>query len=103
MRAPVRSVVRPGWRVVVVLNEAQQRNPERRPDLPQGADGAADLYRAVGKQLKLLRERAGWTRKELGDRLGYGEDLISALERGRRTPQPELVEPRTNCWARSAC
>lgn len=78
--------------MVVVLNEAQQRDPERRLDLPQGADGAADLYRAVGKQLKLPRERAGWTHKELGDRLGYGEDLISALERGRRTPQPELVE-----------
>jgi transcriptional regulator with XRE-family HTH domain len=88
----VRSVVCPGRRVVVVLNEAQKRDTERRPDPPEDADGAADLYRAVGKQLKLLRERAGWTQKELGDRLGYGEDLISALERGRRTPQPELLD-----------
>ncbi|WP_328668253.1 helix-turn-helix transcriptional regulator [Streptomyces sp. NBC_00322] len=69
-----------------------QRGPERRPDPPEDADGAADLNRAVGKQLKLLRERAGWTQKELGDRLGYGEDLISSLERGRRTPQPELLD-----------
>jgi transcriptional regulator with XRE-family HTH domain len=89
---PVRSVVCSGWRVVVVLNEAQQGDAERRPDPPEDADGAADLYRAVGKQLKLLRERAGWTQKELGDRLGYGEDLISALERRCRTPQPELLD-----------
>lgn len=32
---------------------------------------AGDLMRAVGKQVKLLRERAGLTQKELGDRLGY--------------------------------
>jgi DNA-binding XRE family transcriptional regulator len=92
VHVPVRSVVGSGWRVVVVLNEAQQGDAERRPDPPEDADGAADLHRAVGKQLKLLRERAGWTQKELGDRLGYGEDLISALERGRRTPQPELLD-----------
>ncbi|MFF3453671.1 helix-turn-helix domain-containing protein [Streptomyces sp. NPDC002730] len=39
-----------------------------------------------------MRERAGLTQKELGDRLGYGEDLISSLERGRRAPQPELLD-----------
>ncbi|MFE2269831.1 Scr1 family TA system antitoxin-like transcriptional regulator [Streptomyces lavendulae] len=48
--------------------------------------------RAVGKQVRLLRERAGWTQKELGDRLGYSEDLVSSLERGRRTPQREFLE-----------
>ncbi|TLS47325.1 helix-turn-helix domain-containing protein [Streptomyces montanus] len=47
--------------------------------------------RAVGKQVKLLRERAGFTQKELGDRLGYSEDLVSSLERGRRTPQAEFL------------
>lgn len=51
-----------------------------------------DLMRAVGKQVKLLRERAGLTQKELGDRLGYSEDLVSSLERGRRTPQREFLE-----------
>ncbi|HET6353351.1 helix-turn-helix transcriptional regulator [Streptomyces sp.] len=69
-----------------------QRGAERRPDPPEDVDGAADLNRAVGKQLKLLRERAGWTQEELGDRLGYSEDLISSLERGRRTPQSELLD-----------
>src|SRR5690348_15969475 len=48
--------------------------------------------REVGKQVKVLRERAGLTQKELGDRLGYSEDLVSSLERGRRTPQREFLE-----------
>ncbi|MFF3849500.1 helix-turn-helix domain-containing protein [Streptomyces sp. NPDC002328] len=51
----------------------------------------SDLNRAVGKLLRLLRERAGLSQKELGDRLGYGPDLISALERGVRTPQREFL------------
>ncbi|MEU3895557.1 helix-turn-helix transcriptional regulator [Streptomyces sp. NPDC045251] len=54
-------------------------------------DQSSDLNRAIGKQIKLLRERAGLTQRELGDRLGYGEDLISSLERGRRTPQAEFL------------
>ncbi|MFC9231420.1 helix-turn-helix domain-containing protein [Streptomyces decoyicus] len=70
----------------------QRNEAGRRPDPPEDVDGAADLYRALGKQLKLLRERAGLTQKDVGDRLGYGEDLISSLERGRRTPQPEFLD-----------
>lgn len=50
-----------------------------------------ELFRAVGKQIKLLRERVGITQRELGERLGYSEDLISSLERGRRTPQREFL------------
>ncbi|MFF3815552.1 helix-turn-helix domain-containing protein [Streptomyces bluensis] len=53
---------------------------------------SSDLMRAVGKQVKLLRERAGFTQKEMGDRLRYSEDLVSSLERGRRTPQREFLE-----------
>jgi transcriptional regulator with XRE-family HTH domain len=53
---------------------------------------ASDLNRAIGRQVKLLRERAQLTQKELGDGLGYSEDLISSLERGRRTPQREFLE-----------
>ncbi|MCM2580538.1 helix-turn-helix domain-containing protein [Streptomyces meridianus] len=64
----------------------------RRPEPPEDEDGAIDLFRAVGKQIKLLRERAGLTQRELGERLAYGEDQISSLERGRRTPQPEFLD-----------
>ncbi|MCU1617169.1 MAG: transcriptional regulator [Frankiales bacterium] len=68
------------------------RDVERRPEPPEDADGATDLFRAIGKQVKLLRERAGLTQKELGDRLGYGEDQIGSVERGRRTPLPEFLD-----------
>jgi transcriptional regulator with XRE-family HTH domain len=65
------------------VSEAQEQYDE--------GELSSDLMRAVGKQLKLLRERAGLTQKELGDRLGYSEDLVSSVERGRRTPQAEFL------------
>lgn len=42
--------------------------------------------------MKLLRERAGLTRGQLGSRLGYGEDQITSVELGRRIPKPELID-----------
>ncbi|MGW7351792.1 helix-turn-helix domain-containing protein [Streptomyces sp. NPDC054784] len=62
------------------------------PTDEDAGDGAVDLFRALGRQIKLLRERAGLTQRELGDRLGYGENLISSVERGRRVAQPELLD-----------
>lgn len=56
------------------------------------SEGAADLFRVVGRQVRLLRERADLTQRELGERLGYSEDLVRSLERGRRTPQPEFLD-----------
>ncbi|MFF0115682.1 helix-turn-helix domain-containing protein [Streptomyces prasinus] len=60
-------------------------------DEADGTDEVADLFRALGRQIKVARERAGLNQKELGDRLGYGEETISSVERARRTPQPELL------------
>ncbi|MER5358117.1 helix-turn-helix transcriptional regulator [Streptomyces sp. NPDC002785] len=56
------------------------------------SEEAADLFHVIGRQVRLLRERAGLTQREVGDRLGYSEDLIRSLERGRRTPQPEFLD-----------
>nr|WP_237519288.1 helix-turn-helix transcriptional regulator [Streptomyces sp. HUCO-GS316] len=42
--------------------------------------------------VKLLRERKGLTQREFGERVGYGPDAISAMERGVRVPRPELLE-----------
>ncbi|MEU4684340.1 helix-turn-helix domain-containing protein [Streptomyces xinghaiensis] len=70
----------------------EQREAEQHLVPLDDSDGTADLFRALGKQIKLLRERAGLTQKELGQRLRFGEDLISSVERGRRVPQPELLE-----------
>ncbi|MFD5463204.1 Scr1 family TA system antitoxin-like transcriptional regulator [Kitasatospora sp. NPDC127059] len=55
-------------------------------------DDGAGFLRSFGRQLKLLREREGLTRAQLGARLGYGEDQIASVELGRRIPRPELIE-----------
>ncbi|WP_329207756.1 helix-turn-helix domain-containing protein [Streptomyces sp. NBC_01696] len=55
-------------------------------------DGAVGFLRCFGMQLRLLRERAGLTRAELGARLGYGEDQIASVELGRRIPKPEMID-----------
>ncbi|MGC9437761.1 helix-turn-helix domain-containing protein [Streptomyces sp. WG5] len=75
-----------------MASEPRRSDTGGRPEPPEDTDGLLDLNRAVGRQVKLLRERAGLTQKELGDRLGYGEDLVSSVERGRRTPQPEFLD-----------
>lgn len=55
-------------------------------------DGTTHLFRALGKQIKVLREAAGLSQKELGAATHCGETLISAMERGVRTPQPDFLE-----------
>ncbi|MGY0057341.1 helix-turn-helix domain-containing protein [Streptomyces sp. LZ34] len=62
------------------------------PTDEDAGDGAVDLFRALGRQIKVLRERAGLTQRQLGEQLGYAEETISAVERGRRIPQPELLD-----------
>jgi transcriptional regulator with XRE-family HTH domain len=64
---------------------------DRRPETPAEADGTTGLFTAVGKLLRLLRERAGVTQKELGEMVGYGPDAISAMERGVRVARPEVL------------
>ncbi len=71
---------------------ANSEPEERRPERPAEEDGTAHLFRAVGKQLKVLRVRAGMSQRDLGAAAHCGEDLISAMERGVRTPQPEFLE-----------
>ncbi|MGW7300865.1 helix-turn-helix domain-containing protein [Streptomyces sp. NPDC054829] len=53
---------------------------------------AEAVLRAVGRQIKLWREAAGLKQVELGDAIGYGGDLISAVERAKRIPQPEFLD-----------
>ncbi|MGW2887445.1 helix-turn-helix domain-containing protein [Streptomyces griseoruber] len=65
---------------------------ERRPETPAEADGTTGLLTALGKMMKLLRERRGLTQKDFGEMVGYGPDAISAMERGVRTLRPEVLE-----------
>lgn len=54
-------------------------------------DEAGAVMRMVGRQLKLWREAAGLTQAEFGTAIGYGEELVSSVERGRRIPRPEYL------------
>jgi len=55
-------------------------------------DVASDVLRMVGKQVKRWRERAGLTQADLGRAIGYGEEQVSSVERGRRPPSPEFLD-----------
>ncbi|MBB1246572.1 helix-turn-helix transcriptional regulator [Streptomyces durbertensis] len=55
-------------------------------------DDSAQVMKTVGRQIKLWREAAGMTQAELGAAIGYGEEMVSAVERGRRVPKPEFLD-----------
>ncbi|MEU5215478.1 helix-turn-helix transcriptional regulator [Streptomyces sp. NPDC020807] len=61
-------------------------------DLEPGDESGAAVVAAVGRQLKRWREMKGLSAVELGDLLGYGEDLIRKVERGARIPRPEYLD-----------
>ncbi|MFE5404109.1 helix-turn-helix domain-containing protein [Streptomyces sp. NPDC056580] len=63
-------------------------------DSGAGAEGEAggEFLRCFGRQIKLLREQGGLTQAQLGERVGYGEAQIAAVEQGRRIPKPELID-----------
>jgi transcriptional regulator with XRE-family HTH domain len=55
-------------------------------------DDSAPVLKAVGRQVKAWRERAGLRQGELGAAIGYGEEQVSSVERGRRVPKPEFLD-----------
>ncbi|MEV7199540.1 helix-turn-helix domain-containing protein [Streptomyces griseoluteus] len=55
-------------------------------------ESAKGLIGAFGRQLKLLRTRAGMERAELGRLAGYSVDTIASYEQGRRVPQPRFID-----------
>lgn len=57
-----------------------------------GGDAVDPLLKAIGKQIKYLRERAGLTQAELGERIGYCKDQVASVERGRRPPKPPFID-----------
>lgn len=61
-------------------------------DVEMDDEEAGAVMRAVGRQLKLWRQVAGFTQAEFGDAIGYGEDMVSSVERGRRIPRPEYLD-----------
>ncbi|MCP9986558.1 helix-turn-helix domain-containing protein [Streptomyces sudanensis] len=58
----------------------------------RGQDPADELLRSFGRQIKILRQRAGHTQAALGELLGYSEAQIAAIEQGRRVPRPDTID-----------
>lgn len=56
-----------------------------------GEPGSGVLM-AFGRQLKLLRLRAGLDRAEFGKLVGYAAPSIASFEQGRRIPQPAFID-----------
>ncbi|TQK44079.1 helix-turn-helix protein [Streptomyces sp. SLBN-118] len=55
-------------------------------------DESGAVLRAVGRQLKAWRESAGLRQAELGTAIGYSEELVSSVERGRRAPKDVYLQ-----------
>ncbi|MGI5455637.1 helix-turn-helix domain-containing protein [Streptomyces sp. CA-249302] len=53
---------------------------------------AAAVLKTVGRQIKMWREAAGMTQPELGEAIGYGGEMVSSVERGRRSPKPDFLD-----------
>ncbi|MEU8624441.1 helix-turn-helix transcriptional regulator [Streptomyces sp. NPDC048669] len=58
---------------------------------PEGEPGSGVMM-AFGRQLKLLRLRAGLDRAEFGKLVGYAAPSIASFEQGRRIPQPAFID-----------
>ncbi|WP_405808675.1 helix-turn-helix transcriptional regulator [Streptomyces sp. NBC_00210] len=55
-------------------------------------DESGAVLRAVGRQLKAWREAAGLRQAELGTAIGYSEEQVSSVERGRRVPKDVYLQ-----------
>ncbi len=55
-------------------------------------DEIEPVVQAVGHLLKVCREAAGMRAVDLGESMGYGEDMIRKMERGQRIPRPEFLD-----------
>ncbi|MEU6479974.1 helix-turn-helix transcriptional regulator [Streptomyces sp. NPDC047017] len=57
-----------------------------------GDEETAAVLRTVGRVIKKCRERMGLTQAELGLAIGYSEEQVSAVERGRRAPKLQFLK-----------
>ncbi|MGW3263972.1 helix-turn-helix domain-containing protein [Streptomyces sp. NPDC001056] len=73
---------------MTVVRDARDEEPEQRPEDESGTG----VVIAFGRQLKLLRVRAGLDRVEFGKRVGYSADTVASIEQGRRIPQARFIE-----------
>lgn len=63
------------------------------PDWDSGLeDDSTSVMKAVGRQIKAWREAANLTQAEFGAAIGYGEEMVSKVERGVRVPKPAFLD-----------
>lgn len=87
-----------------MTDRSDDRNRPQDHHLPPSADGAdgspwdpgddesTAVMKMVGRQIKLWREAAGLTQAEFGTAIGYGEEMVSKVERGIRIAKPEFLD-----------
>ncbi|MER6339646.1 helix-turn-helix transcriptional regulator [Streptomyces tendae] len=73
---------------MTVRDEEPAAQRQQRPEDEPGTG----VVTAFGRQLKLLRVRAGLERAEFGKRVGYSADTVASIEQGRRIPQARFIE-----------
>lgn len=57
-----------------------------------GEPESSDSLRTFGAVVQALREHAGLSREEFGDRVGLSKHTVASLELGRRMPDPTFPE-----------
>ncbi|AIR98222.1 helix-turn-helix domain-containing protein [Streptomyces glaucescens] len=57
-----------------------------------GEPESSDSMRTFGAMVQALREHAGLSREELGERVGYSKHTVASVELGRRMPDAVFVE-----------
>lgn len=60
-------------------------------ELTQRKKKPSPAAKVFGAQSRMMRERLGWTMKDLEKRIPYGESMIAKVERGERVPKPPYV------------
>ncbi|MFJ8779218.1 helix-turn-helix domain-containing protein [Streptomyces sp. NPDC102476] len=68
--------------------EGEREDAGPRPEDEPGSG----VVTAFGRQLKLLRVRAGLERPEFGKLTGYAAQSIASFEQGRRIPSPRFID-----------
>ena len=53
---------------------------------------AIDICVRLGRRIRLLREKRGWTQQQLADMTGIGRVQVSELENGKREAGLRMLE-----------
>ena len=63
---------------------------------PKKKDSASPTAQYFAAVLRLLRQQAGWTQEELGERMGYTGSAVSAAETCAKPPTDDFIDAAEN-------